>query len=497
MFRTDRGSPSPSPSRDPSQPFGAQGASDSPRDRLSTPIEAQRTRILLSLEASQLGAEGHEYFKTGDRVQNEERVRSFMTLLGDKDLGLEYDSKVKREFRRHCLPTPRRQAQAATGDAGQSARGRQGRARRETAPVREPDQSQTRRRSEKKETQPLAPLTPDRADSVDDLRAMFGKFAFKSDAYLQEFLAYLGPRRSKEDITKAFPGFRALHAASRPPARPALPKSPGVHGGAFAKQREAHLQELNKIEDDGLTKLMRAVLSKNGTEEDRAKAVEDLLNDGADPRLSAKWPEDVSDAKLARLQRAADYYGVAPYERKSYGFVQNVLLKVFPSLAEGNVARYAGMNALTMAIAFDASDRIVLALSKALEQRKVRTDPPDASGHTPLTLAVEANDPGGVALLLQQGADIDAPDGHGRTPLMLAARMNNLDLVKMLTERKPGANYLASVPDHVTPLSLAIDGASKDNLAERTDLLNYLLSTIVKLCQNFNAESETGHSDGA
>ena len=72
-----------------------------------------------------------------------------------------------------------------------------------------------------------------------------------------------------------------------------------------------------------------------------------------------------------------------------------------------------------------------------------RADPngPGADGRTPLLIAVQQQDRGLIARLLELGASVDVADHTGLTPVMLAAASGQLDLLRTFLERsqQPGA----------------------------------------------------------
>lgn len=81
---------------------------------------------------------------------------------------------------------------------------------------------------------------------------------------------------------------------------------------------------------------------------------------------------------------------------------------------------------------------------------------PDGDGRLPLGLAVAANDPALVDLLLKAGADPDMPDASGNRPLHRAARQGGTDVARRLLEAGADANATGRAGD--TPLHLAVSG---------------------------------------
>jgi len=91
-----------------------------------------------------------------------------------------------------------------------------------------------------------------------------------------------------------------------------------------------------------------------------------------------------------------------------------------------------------------------------------------------LVCAATRGDAASVASILsREGADVDAPDEDGSTPLIAAAWNNQIEVLKVLVDRKAGvnrANHTVCVP--TTPTWLA------QLLAERTKQPGHLHSCL-------------------
>lgn len=89
-------------------------------------------------------------------------------------------------------------------------------------------------------------------------------------------------------------------------------------------------------------------------------------------------------------------------------------------------------------------------------------------GSTPLSWAVETQDPQMVQLLLRAEASPDAADNPAASPLMLACEHGNSKIVNLLLDA--GANATISNADGLTPLTTCAGSATAADLARLIDL---------------------------
>ena len=148
---------------------------------------------------------------------------------------------------------------------------------------------------------------------------------------------------------------------------------------------------------------------------------------------------------------------------------------------------------------------------KLLIEKGAKLDETDIEGRTPLFMACRQGHHAVVRLLVEAGADKDKSGLEGWTPLSIASNRGDLETVRLLIEKganldkatkvyfwtalyqacwwghleivrllvEAGANIAKKAKDGNTPLDIAID-------KEHTDIINYLLSTIINKKLNIN-----------
>lgn len=170
------------------------------------------------------------------------------------------------------------------------------------------------------------------------------------------------------------------------------------------------------------------------------RAVEVLLASGADAGRADKQADSAFDVTV----------------RAGYDDVLTVLLA--HGVKPGVHSNAALLHAL------EAKHTVV---ARLLLNARIAIDDQDASGISPLMLAVQGADVNFVHALLESGATVDAEDRVGRTALWYAARAGNLDCARSLLEH--GARLEHTDKSGMTALAAAAG-------AGRAVVLDFLLS---------------------
>eukprot|EP00615_Pteridomonas_danica_P006447 CAMPEP_0114343266 /NCGR_PEP_ID=MMETSP0101-20121206/10458_1 /TAXON_ID=38822 ORGANISM="Pteridomonas danica, Strain PT" /NCGR_SAMPLE_ID=MMETSP0101 /ASSEMBLY_ACC=CAM_ASM_000211 /LENGTH=438 /DNA_ID=CAMNT_0001477863 /DNA_START=6 /DNA_END=1319 /DNA_ORIENTATION=- len=131
-----------------------------------------------------------------------------------------------------------------------------------------------------------------------------------------------------------------------------------------------------------------------------------------------------------------------------------------------------------------AIDGEALILAKTFRDlKKLGISPADEAftglgGVTPLHLAVEANSPATVCVLVDHGCDVNVRDRLGDTPAHTAARLNFIECIRILGSPQALADFSILNDDNLTPSELACRGGHSD---------------AVKVMQELQEEDETEH----
>ncbi|HUZ67870.1 MAG TPA: ankyrin repeat domain-containing protein, partial [Beijerinckiaceae bacterium] len=470
MDRTGQGS---HPSPPPSTPTGI----DRPWARTPVAMAAARRALITTLQNAHMETAGKRYLKTNEQVE------TFLNVLDAKKIPLNDSAAVAHCFRCTYL------------------RGA-------------PRQAQTRVRHEASKRRPAGEVTGDSADALLELARGEGPYKGKSSEFRNAFATYMVDQDTNylkpQEVSKAYARFLD--------ARPVLHKATRVQGGALQKTREQHLRGpeiLDAIGQDGQTQLMRTVKESktkdSKTQAIKVQAIKHLLDIGADPTLTARKPQGNIKSIYGDLQKRATRYldsKSAGWSNPPVDFVEDVVLHLSPSMDNFTPElRFPdnGQNALTMAIDCGAPKEVIDSIciwtvsKKQGEKGWNLVNQRDGNGNLPLTLAAETSNSPACVILLASQAEINAMNDRNRTPLMLAAQKNNLELVTLLMDED--ANCLPIVPDHVTPLSLALVGVNKKEVKARAELLVRLLSGVEKdferLCHTLNETREAGGKSDA
>jgi ankyrin repeat protein len=135
----------------------------------------------------------------------------------------------------------------------------------------------------------------------------------------------------------------------------------------------------------------------------------------------------------------------------------------------------AGNDLLMRAIGEDHVELSLFLLTEAKVKEKINLDTRNHSKETALHKAVERNQITVIQTLLDHPrSEINQKDGKGETALHIAVRKNNLDIAKLLIQKKAEINV--KMPEGETPLSIAYK-------ANNIEILKLLILSNVEMGQ--------------